>query len=167
MSRLLDHSTPAELSDRLRDSHAMTAELMSDIIRSFLPALSIDRPDRQDRPYRAADPVRRLDRCGAGADRPGTAAMAGSPRRLRRGRMVLRAVAPTRIAGLARSIDRGPSCRPGAGDPERLRRGPAGQRALAPDQHTRRDAGHACPLRAGLQRQFRVRPRVSPLRLPE
>ena len=34
MSRLLDHSTPAELSDRLRDSHAMTAELMSDIIRS-------------------------------------------------------------------------------------------------------------------------------------
>ena len=32
MSLLLEHSTPAELSDRLRDSHAMTAELMSDII---------------------------------------------------------------------------------------------------------------------------------------
>lgn len=32
MSLLLEHSAPAELSDRLRDSHAMTAELMSDII---------------------------------------------------------------------------------------------------------------------------------------
>jgi hypothetical protein len=32
MSLLLEHSAPAELSDRLRDSHAMTAKLMSDII---------------------------------------------------------------------------------------------------------------------------------------
>ena len=34
MSLLLEYSTTAELSDRLRDSHAMTSELMSDIIRS-------------------------------------------------------------------------------------------------------------------------------------
>jgi hypothetical protein len=32
MSLLLEHSTPAELSDRLRDSQAMTAELISDVI---------------------------------------------------------------------------------------------------------------------------------------
>ncbi|HVQ67590.1 MAG TPA: hypothetical protein VMT08_08815 [Bradyrhizobium sp.] len=34
MSLTPEHSTPAELSDRLRDSHAMTSELMSDIIRA-------------------------------------------------------------------------------------------------------------------------------------
>ena len=34
MSLLSEYSTTAELSDRLRDSHAMTSELMSDIIRS-------------------------------------------------------------------------------------------------------------------------------------
>ena len=34
MSLLLEYSTTAELSDRLRDSHAMTAELMSAAIRS-------------------------------------------------------------------------------------------------------------------------------------
>ena len=34
MSLLLEYSTTAELSDRLRDSHAMTSELMSDVIRS-------------------------------------------------------------------------------------------------------------------------------------
>jgi hypothetical protein len=32
MSLFLEHSTQTELSDRLRDSHAMTSELMSDII---------------------------------------------------------------------------------------------------------------------------------------
>lgn len=32
MSLLLEHSTPANLSDRIRDNHAMTAELLSDII---------------------------------------------------------------------------------------------------------------------------------------
>ena len=70
--------------------------------------------------------------------------------------MVLRAVARTRTAGLARSIDRGPSCRPGAGDPERFRRGPARQRAREPDQRTRRRARRQPALRSGLQRQFRV-----------
>lgn len=34
MSLLLEHPTPASLSDRLRDSCVMTTELMSDIIRS-------------------------------------------------------------------------------------------------------------------------------------
>ena len=34
MSLLLEHSTQTELGDRLRDSHAMTAKLMSDVIRS-------------------------------------------------------------------------------------------------------------------------------------
>src|SRR6266446_7931443 len=74
--------------------------------------------------------------------------------------MVLRPVARTRTAGLARSIDRGPPCRPGAGDPERLHRSSARQRAPDPDQRSRRDAGRKPALRAGLQRQLRVRPRA-------
>jgi hypothetical protein len=34
MSLVLEYSTQAELSDRIRDSHAMTSELMSNIIRA-------------------------------------------------------------------------------------------------------------------------------------
>lgn len=34
MSLLLEHSTPTELRDRLRDNQAMTAELMSHVIRA-------------------------------------------------------------------------------------------------------------------------------------
>src|SRR5437899_9396548 len=70
--------------------------------------------------------------------------------------MVLRAIAPARVAGMARSIDRRPPRRSGAGDPERVRRGPPCQRAVEPAQRTDGIAGSEHALRAGLQRQFRL-----------
>ena len=76
--------------------------------------------------------------------------------------MALRAVAPARTAGMARSVDRGPPCRSAAGDPERLRRGAAPQRAVEPDQRSRRAARRQTLLRAALLRQFRVKPRARP-----
>ena len=41
MSLLSEQPTSAELGDRLREAYAVTAEFMSDIIRSDLPALSL------------------------------------------------------------------------------------------------------------------------------
>src|SRR6185369_2283925 len=70
--------------------------------------------------------------------------------------MVLRTVAPARAARLAGSIDRDPSRRPSAGDPERVRRGPARQRTDEPDQRAERAVARRHPLRADLQRQFRL-----------
>ena len=47
---------PADLGDRLRDAGDVTAEFLSDIITRPAGAFR-PRPERQDRPHRAADPV--------------------------------------------------------------------------------------------------------------
>lgn len=49
MSLLLEHSTQAEFNDQLCDSHAMTAELMSDVIRSCRRFPSTGRTSRTAR----------------------------------------------------------------------------------------------------------------------
>src|ERR1700759_2523947 len=70
--------------------------------------------------------------------------------------MVLRAVAGTRAAGLARSIDRGAPCRSVACDPECVRGSAARQPPGKPDQRSRRQALHARRLRGAADRQLRL-----------
>src|SRR5436309_2274637 len=81
--------------------------------------------------------------------------------------MVLRVVARPRITRLARSADRDPPRRSGAGDPARVRRGAACQHAVEPDQRAERTTARRYPLRADLQRQFRIGHELLPPRSPE
>ena len=121
MLALSMHADFDQLEDRLRDAHAVTAELMSEATgetyRRF-PSLG----QTEKTADRTIDSVGSLDGCSVCADRSGTAAMAGPPHRLRWGRMALRAVPRARASRMARSIDRNPSREFAARHLDRLRR---------------------------------------------
>ena len=100
-----------------------TQELFSRHDPRRMLALALDPAGRTSPSGRTvAIQIGRLDRRRAGLARTGIAAVAASPRHLRRGRMALRPVAPARTSRLARPIGRSLPRGSFACDPERVRR---------------------------------------------
>jgi hypothetical protein len=62
---------------RLHQASEVNAAIMADV--GGLPEIPLARPAREDCTHRTADPLRRLDRRGAGADRSRIAALASPP----------------------------------------------------------------------------------------
>jgi hypothetical protein len=160
MPHLPEHRDRGVLHDRLRGARAVTAELMSEVIgetcRPF-PSMGQTREKAQ---------IERFIGSGASTDAAlaliglGTAAMEGPPHRLRRRRMVLRAVARTRASRLTRSTDRNLSRGFAACDFERAGRG-ATLWAVEQNKRPHRTARREPTFRAVLVRQFRVRWRTN------